>query len=269
MHPVVARGHDVGLGVVAEGVILPALRSQPPEHVFPVREDYVAEARTLTRQLATIGVTKAILLTDERSMPNKRQALAGVFESVQLDTQVLKVSEERLSIETALTQLERSPANALLVDLGAASLVLIGEVISERQPKLPAVIASLADPELTLSQRVFRGKTFGFTSVVPNPESLTSHLATQFRKDIADAPDALTHAGLEAYLNLRLVLPAPGQTARPRGRSALQQVLSGLDAVTIGDIAVAPSGQPTGGSTRIGLGVDDQLGTNSADAKAG
>ncbi|WP_230969465.1 ABC transporter substrate-binding protein [Nitrogeniibacter aestuarii] len=246
------REHDAALVGAMSGV--PALHVSDG-HVFPVRADYPAEAKALARQLATIGVATATVLTDGHSLPIKRDALAEAMKSAGIATTMVEVKADKTSIGRALDHLMTPPINALMLDLGAASLAVTGELLQEKAPELPAVIASLADPELTLSIGIFRGRTYGFTSVVPNPESQTSALATAFRQDLVNAPFGISYAGLEAYLNLRVVIEALRSIDKVPTRSTLLNVLRASPSMTIGELAVSPVGQGRGAPARVGLGV--------------
>ncbi|MBT0962957.1 ABC transporter substrate-binding protein [Denitromonas iodatirespirans] len=232
----------------------PELRGSPA-HVFPVRASYAAEAEALARQLATMGTQSVVVLSDGASLPAKARALAEALEMRAVASRTIEVAPTKASMGKAIEALEANPPSVLLLDLTAPSVVVLGDIVLHDKPRLPAVIASLSDASLALSIGTFRGKTFGFTTVVPNPESLSSALASQFRSDISEHAYGMTHPGLEAYLNLRVVLDALGRSERPASRRALRERLARTETMVIGELEVAPSGQLPGGGARVGLGV--------------
>ncbi len=246
------RTHDAALVGTLSGA--PELR-QSPTHVFPVRASYAAEASALARQLATIGVGSAVLVSDSQSVPAKRQALMDALAARAIHGELVEVAANKADIENAINALQAKMPNALLLDLSAPTVGVLGEFVVDARPALPAVIASTSDPTLMLCISIFRGKTFGFTTVVPNPESLSSPLAGQFREDVADYPLGITYLGLEAYLNLKVVIDTLERAPRPVSRKALGRALAKAGTMKIGELTVAPSGQLSDGAARVGLGV--------------
>lgn len=229
--------------------------STDPAHVFPVRAGYRAEAQALARQLATIGVSGAVLLSDAHSLPGKRRAMTDALAQAGIDVETIVADAGRGGFEPAVAAIEARQAQALLLDLDAASAVLLGDIVQGRKPRLPGIVASLADPTLTLSIGIFRGRTFGFTTVVPNPESFTSALATEFRRDLEDYPLGMTPTGFEAYLNLRVVTEALARSGGRVDRDSLRSTLAGIESLRIGELEVAPSGRTSAGAGRVGLAV--------------
>lgn len=216
-----------------------ALRSSAYPQVFSLRPDDDHETNALAQQLRSIGVTRALLLSDG-SEPSRTAAIDLALERSNITSTRLTVSGDPGVIAAALQRLEPGAQQVLIIHLGINSLEALGRLDAARFTTIPGTIATLSSAGLTDLTRLFRGRMIGYTSVVPNPETPQLAVVREFLLD-ADTyigPEAVTFEGLEAYLNLRVLGAALHRAGASVNRERLVQSLEGLGSLDLGGFRV-------------------------------
>lgn len=233
-----------------------ALRAPAVQHVFSLRPDDAREADALARQLQSIGITRALLLSDGAE-PARGQALAQSLEHAGVRIQLVTVAATPEAIAGTLKGIAPGAHQALIIHLGIPGQDALGRLDASHFATLPGTIATLSSAGLTHMTRLFRGRLVGYTSVVPNPESPLLPVVREFLRD-ADAfvgPEAVTFEGLEAYLNLRLF----GEALRRAGPSIdgarIARSLEALDTFDMGGFRLRFGPGQHHGSTYVEVGM--------------
>jgi len=114
---------------------------------------------------------------------------------------------------------------------------------------------SLSAVGLTVLSRVLRGRTLGFTSVVPNPDISQLPLVREFERaaDTVGA-EAVSFEGLAAYLHLRICAEALARMAKPEP-ARLASAIESLGTLDMGGLRVRFGPQQHLGSEYVEIGV--------------
>jgi branched-chain amino acid transport system substrate-binding protein len=212
-----------------------AMRSSAYPQVFSMRPDDSRETHALAQQLQSIGITRALLLSDGTE-PARGAALDLAMERAGIRLQRLAVQGTPESIEGALRRLVPGDQQALIIHLGMNGLESLGRLDASHFPAVPGTIATLSSAGLTDLTRLFRGRMIGYTSVVPNPETPQLPVVREFLRD-ADTyigPEAVTFEGLEAYLSLRVLAEALRRAGPSVDSARLPQHLEALGTLDMG-----------------------------------
>lgn len=212
-----------------------ALRSPTLPQVFSLRPDDAREAAALARQLQSIGITRALLLSDGAE-PARGEALAQALETSGIRLQRATVDATKDAIGGSLQRMVPGAQQALVIHLGLDGQDALGRLDASLFTGVPGTIATLSSGGLTHMTRLFPGRVVGYTSVVPNPETPRLPVVREFLRD-ADTfigPEAITFEGLEAYLNLRLCAEALRRAGPSADGARLAQSLEALGALDMG-----------------------------------
>ncbi|MCB4366875.1 ABC transporter substrate-binding protein [Hydrogenophaga taeniospiralis] len=212
-----------------------ALRSPTLPQVFSLRPDDARETGALAQQLQSIGITRALLLSDGAE-PARGAALAQALERSGIRLQRTTVDGTADAIAGALQRMVPGAQQALVIHLGLNGQDALGRLDASQFTGVPGTIATLSSAGLTHMTRLFPGRLIGYTSVVPNPETPQLPVVREFLRD-ADAfigPEAVTFEGLEAYLNLRLLAEALRRAGPSADSARLAQSLEALGAFDMG-----------------------------------
>jgi branched-chain amino acid transport system substrate-binding protein len=201
---------ELGVPLVGTFSGAAALRTPAMTHVFPLRADDRREAAALAGQLRAMGVSRVAWLADGEE-PSREQWLADAMKAEHITA--TRIAVLAADVSAAL----QAAAQALLVTLGPAATDALSRGGGAHDESLPALVATSSSPSLTQLTRLFRDRTVGFTSAVPNPEVSQLPLVREFGDD-AEAyvgPEAVSFEGLAAYIHLR-VCTAALRAAGPR-----------------------------------------------------
>jgi branched-chain amino acid transport system substrate-binding protein len=198
---------ELGVPLVGTFSGAAALRAAAMTHVFPLRADDKREADALARQLRAMSVSRAAWLADGEE-PAREQALANALVAEGIAAVRTPVSASAVTV--ALQAVPKTSPQALLLSLGPASADALSRAVAAPPEGLPLLVATLSSPGLTQITRLFRDRTVGFTSIVPNPEVSQLPLVREFEND-ADTyvgPEAVSFEGLASYIHLRVCTAA-------------------------------------------------------------
>ena len=140
--PIIGKADGVLVGTISGAT---ALRGAGGGRVFPVRGDYAAEAEKLARQMATIGILRAVIMSDATSLPEKNDALTRALEANHIKVSRIKADE------SALDTLKGIKPDALVLDLSASTAMTTPLLQPDNQSQLPPIVVSMADPSLVMT----------------------------------------------------------------------------------------------------------------------
>lgn len=212
-----------------------ALRAPDVRHVFSLRPDDAREADALARQLASIGVSRVVLLADD-SEPRRTEVLVTALQGSGRQVTRITTDARLESIEAAFRDVAKATSQALVLNLGNEVLDSVGRLPASAYENAPSTVATLSTAGLTQLTRLFRNKLVGYTSVVPNPEVARLPIVRELERD-ADAfigPEALTFEGLESFLNLRVCTEALRRTGPRADGQRLGEAIESLGALDMG-----------------------------------
>jgi branched-chain amino acid transport system substrate-binding protein len=251
---------ELGVPLVGTFSGAASLRTPAMTHVFPLRADDRHEAAALAGQLRAMGVSRVAWLADGEE-PSREQWLADALKAEHITA--TRIAVLAADVGTALQAAAKAATQALLISLGPAATDALSRAGSAHDERLPSLVATSSSPSLTQLTRLFRDRTVGFTSAVPNPEVSQLPLVREFGDDAETyvGPEAVSFEGLAAYIHLR-VCTAALRAAGPR-----------LDGRRLAD-ALEHLGSPDLGGLRVQLspgrrqGVDlVEIGLRTRDGK--
>jgi ABC-type branched-subunit amino acid transport system substrate-binding protein len=245
---------ELGVPLVGTFSGAAALRAASMTHVFPLRADDKREAESLARQLQAIGVSRIAWLADGEE-PAREQAITDALRVAGIAT--TRVATGAATIDTALRTAAKVAPQALLLSLGPAATDALSRAGQAAHDGMPSLVATSSSPGLTQLTRLFRDRTIGFTSVVPNPEVSQLPLVREFESD-ADTyvgPEAVSFEGLASYIHLRVCTAA----LRAGGARRLVDALEHLGTVDLGGLRLqlAPGQRQGLDLVEIGLRARD------------
>lgn len=212
-----------------------ALRSPRFPQVYSLRPDDAREAGALARQLQSIGITRALLLSDGAE-PARTTSLVLALEQSGIALQRTTVDATSDAIGGAFRRIEPGSQQALVIHLGLDAQEALDQLDVSVFKGVPGTIATLSSAGLTQMTRLFRGRMLGYTTVVPNPETPLLPVVREFLSD-ADkfiGPEAVTFEGLEAYLALRLCTEALRRAGPSVDASRLANSLESMGTLDMG-----------------------------------
>jgi ABC-type branched-subunit amino acid transport system substrate-binding protein len=227
--------------------------------VFSLRAPLQREVEALVSQLSALASSKIALLTETaKDSPSDRALLEALSRRKMSVTRIVAgTPADRAKLPQRLGE-SRFHAAILNID-GDTVAALIDAGISE-SPEWPRVLMTLANGNLEMMLRAFKGRTIGFTESVPNPERPVLPVARQLQQDVekyGGNPTAMSYAGMEGYLAARLFVEA---TRRNAGREALQDALQRTGSWDLGGYRLDFSGGRVWGNEKVGLGTRSSAG---------
>jgi branched-chain amino acid transport system substrate-binding protein len=236
-------------------------RSKAP-WVFQVRADGAREADALVRQLKSIACFRVVVVTDapdSESVAQLKTAMIGTGMSATVLTVPAGLpTDSGQKLIKALGK-EGFHAAVLALQLPTAE-ALVDQQLGAKE-EWPRVIASMSSPHLNTLLAGFKGRLFGFTAVVPNPEAGNLRLVQEFQRtmDTYGAGHAVTFLGMESYINTRVVVEALRRTPRPTPE-AVATTLAQLSELDMGGFSVSFARQRNQGSDWVDVGVRSRYG---------
>jgi ABC-type branched-subunit amino acid transport system substrate-binding protein len=236
-------------------------RSSAP-WLFQVRASGAREAEALARQFRAIACFRVAIVTDapeSESVAALKSAMGGQGMSATVLTIPVGLPGDSAQKLIKALGAESFHGAVLVLQLPTAEALVDLELGAREE--WPRVIASLASPHLNTLLAGFKGRLFGFTAVVPNPEAGNLRLVQEFQKnmDTYGAGHAVTFLGMESYVNTRVLVEALRRTPRltPEAVAATLAQLNDLD---LGGFSVSFARQRNQGSDWVDVGVRSRYG---------
>jgi branched-chain amino acid transport system substrate-binding protein len=236
-------------------------------YVFRIRPAWDREAETLMVQLKALSVSRAVLVTEQRTEtePIKLLRNAATRHGVALQTVPLS-SLTTEGYKQLMNTLAQGGFQAAVLELQPETIEAIRAAGIDARAEWPAVLMAMSSVSLGHLRTGFEKRVIGFTALVPNPEKTSVRLTAELERS-ADAHAmgggsmALTHAGLEAYIGLKVLGEA---LRRSNGRidpARIVAALEGLNGVDLGGYVVSFNRGRTSGSDFVEMAFRTRSGT--------
>ncbi|MBW8462709.1 MAG: ABC transporter substrate-binding protein [Acidovorax sp.] len=236
-------------------------RSSAP-WLFQVRASSAREAEALARQFRAIACFRVAIVTDapeSESVAALKSAMGG--EGMTATVLAVPVGLPGDSVQKLIKSLGGEGFHGAVLALQLPTAEALVDLQLGAREEWPRVIASLASPHLNTLLAGFKGRLFGFTTVVPNPEAGNLRLVQEFQRnmDTYGAGHAVTFVGMEAYINTRVLVEALRRTPRLTPE-AVAATLSQLNDLDLGGFSVSFARQRNQGSDWVDVGVRSRYG---------
>ncbi len=236
-------------------------RSSAP-WLFQVRASSAREAEALARQFRAIACFRVAIVTDapeSESVAALKSAMGG--EGMTATVLAVPVGLPGDSVQKLIKFLGGEGFHGAVLALQLPTAEALVDLQLGAREEWPRVIASLASPHLNTLLAGFKGRLFGFTTVVPNPEAGNLRLVQEFQRnmDTYGAGHAVTFVGMEAYINTRVLVEALRRTPRLTPE-AVAATLSQLNDLDLGGFSVSFARQRNQGSDWVDVGVRSRYG---------
>lgn len=240
-----------------------SLREGRGRYVFNVRPGYRHEADAMVRQMSTMGVASVALIAQPARNSEQLPFLQDALNHAGVKTSVIVIKPDgRKAIEQFLLAVKDGQFNAAIFDVGPEVLdALSGDDVG-RRPEWPALVASLGGPAVPQLAAIFRGRTIGYTMVVPNPESATIPLVREYLANVGRyvTAEAISFVGLEAYINVRICVEALRRVRKPLSPKAVVTALESLGSYDLGGFFVNFQPGRSSASSWVDVGVVSKAG---------
>ena len=259
----VARQQKIALVGPVSGA--QALGRAANPYVFRIRASYAREAEALARQLQALGATSAALITDKRPTSESVAALTTALAKRQIGSTLLTVDPANpAALDTVGTEVSSAKYQAVFLDIGTASFVQLTRPDAHTSDRWPLVITTFASGNVNSLLSGFANRMVGFTTVVPNPELSAIPLARdiQVQAERYSSGQALTFAGMEAYINTRVCIEAirRADAARALDARGVLGAMNSLGFLDLGGFDLNFSGASASASERVDIVVRSRTG---------
>jgi ABC-type branched-subunit amino acid transport system substrate-binding protein len=204
--------------------------------VFRVRVPFEREATSIARQLRALAAFRVAILTENDKDSEVVTALREALTKEAATAAVLTVSRARKdSFEAVLKNLGSGQYQALILDIGRESMEMLASSGLEHREEWPLILITTASAGIQSLLGSFKGKILGFTAVVPDPEASSIAFVKDFQADVAKyaEPSAVTYAGLEAYVNVKILVEALRRAGPNFQSERLTAALNGMPSLDL------------------------------------
>jgi ABC-type branched-subunit amino acid transport system substrate-binding protein len=249
---------ELGVPLVGPMTSLRELGRSRNRFAFPVRATNEKQAESLARQLLSMGVSRAALLTDNPGRSERLDALKPLLDTSRIASTVLRLEPAQpAGLEPVVKSLASSSVQAVVFDVQPETIDLLSERNLTDRPEWPRILASFATLSLVSLGGAFRDRVIGFANVVPHPEAVGLPLAQELQRSAErySTGYAVNFEGMEAFVNARVCVEGLRRvTGKPDGRR-LVEALERLDRLDLGGFNVSfVAGRDTGSDwVEVGL----------------
>lgn len=173
--------------------------------VIQLRADYQREATALLAQLQSMTARHAAILSDGTNGAEREEVISTMLSKVGIQTITVRMEVSPEGAKAALKTISKSDAQVLVLAVGSSAINALAAAADNSGLTLPPTLLAFGSPGITELGKMFRQRAFGFSSLVPYPETSQLKLARELLEDAErfSGPEAITFEGLEAYLNVR------------------------------------------------------------------
>lgn len=210
--------------------------------VFRVRVAFEKEAVALARQIVALAAFKVALVTDQAQDSETVTALQAALQQEKVSATIVPVDRTRKeSFEVLLKKLAAGKFQAVLFDISPRSMETIVNNGLEKRDDWPLILAAPSSGTLNSLMGSFKGRILGFTAVVPNPESDSVPLVRELQADVEKYADgsAVTYAGLEGYVNAKLLVEALRHASPNPRPEKVAKALSTISVIDVGGMTMS------------------------------
>jgi branched-chain amino acid transport system substrate-binding protein len=205
--------------------------------VFVIRPGYAQEVAVLVQQLKAMGITRLAVLADPANDRERADLLAQAAGGAAIALLPLKASPAQPdSLPHAIDELGKLDAQAVLLDVPAATVEALFHRGLAARPEWPALVLSFATGALIPVVAGFKDRVVAFPSVVPNPEKRNLPLCLELQRntDLYSEGPAVSFAGLEGYVGAKLLVEGLRRCSAPCNRARLTEALRGIHGLDLG-----------------------------------
>jgi branched-chain amino acid transport system substrate-binding protein len=232
-------------------------------HFFPVRAPNLKQAEALARQMVAMGVSRAVLLTDQPGRSERMEILKPLLDAGRISSTLLRIDPASpASVQAALKAMGATPYHAAVMDLQPQTIDRLSELGVTDRPEWPRMLASFATLGLVGLSGAFPGRIIGFVNVVPHPENSPLALTQELNRNAEkySTGQAVNFEGYEAYINTRTCLEALQRITGKPDSAKLTDALEKLDRFDLGGYIVSFAGSRETGSDWVEVGVRSRAG---------
>ncbi len=231
---------------------------------FPIRASNERQAEALSRQMRTMGVSRAAILTDQPGRSERAESIKPFLNADRIAATTLKLDPAKPeSFDSALKALGSiSGLHAVVMDLQPETIDKMSELNLPERPEWPRMLVSFASMSLIGLGGAFPGRIIGFANVVPNAESITMALTQELNRDAEkySTGHAVTFIGFEAYINTLVCMEGLRRISGKPDAAKLTDALDKMGRIDLGGFVVSFAGGRDTGSDWVDVGVRSRTG---------
>jgi branched-chain amino acid transport system substrate-binding protein len=242
---------------------LQELRRSRDRMFFPVRASNEKQAEMLNRQLLSMGVSRAVLLTDQPLRSERLEILKPLLDASRIATTLLRVHPDQpATFEAALKTMGAASFHAAVLDLQPETIDKMSERGATDRAEWPRTLTAFATLGLVGLSGAFPGRVIGFANVVPHPEAIGLPITQDLHRSAEKYGTgyAINFEGMEAFINTRVCIEALRRIPGRPDAAKLVESLEKLDRVDLGGFVVSFAGGRETGSDWVEVGVRSRSG---------
>lgn len=242
---------------------LQELQRSRSRHFFPVRASNEKQAEALGRQLLAMGVSRAVLLTDQTGRSERAEALKPLLEANRISSTLLHLDlAQPDSFDATIKAMGAASYHAAVVDLQPETIDKLSERGLTDRPEWPRILASFATLGLVGLGGAFPGRMIGFANVVPHPEGIGVPLIQELHRSAEKYSTgyAINFEGLEAFINTRVCVEGLRRVSGRPDPARLTEALERLDRLDLGGFTVSFAPGRETGSDWVEVGMRSRAG---------
>lgn len=239
------------------------LQRSRSRHFFPVRASTEKQAEALSRQLLAMGVSRAVLLTDQAGRSERAEALKPLLDANRISSTLLQLDPAQPeSFDAAIKAMGAASYHAAVVDLQPETIDRLSERGLTDRPEWPRMLTSFATLGLVGLGGAFPGRMIGFANVVPHPEGIGLPLTQELHRSAEKYSTgyAINFEGLEAFVNTRVCVEGLRRISGKPDAAKLTDALEKLDKLDLGGFSVSFAAGRETGSDWVEVGVRSRAG---------
>lgn len=228
-------------------------------YLFPLRPSYELEALALARQIATLGITRAAVITDGGTSGPRVEALRRALQGQRVALKEYQVSlRDEAAQKLAVDSISKDAYQTVIIDVLPDTLdALVERGLKERAGEWPSIVTSLASSSFQGIGNVFPTKVLGFTQLVPNPDSDSLELARQFQQHAEKyaSSKAISFEGMATYIAARVAVQALRVAGPNANGGKLAAALVAADGFDVAGERLSFANGRAWGTDRVNVGL--------------
>jgi len=230
---------------------------------FPIRASNEKQAEALSRQMRAMGVSRAVILTDQPGASECAEAIKPLLDAERISSTLVRIDAAKpATFEAAIKAMGAGGYHAVVVDLQPETIDKLSERGHTERPEWPRMITSFATTGMVGLNGAFPGRIIGFANVVPHPEAIAAPVAQELQRNAEKYSTgyAVNFEGMEAYLNVKVCVEALKRITGKPDAAKLTEALERFDRVDLGGFIVSFAGGRETGSDWVEVGVRSRAG---------
>ena len=230
---------------------------------FPIRASNEKQAEALSRQMRAMGVSRAVILTDQPGASECAEAIKPLLDAERIASTLVRIDVTKpATFDTAVKTMGAGGYHAVVVDLQPETIDKLSERGHTERPEWPRMITSFATTGMVSLNGAFPGRIIGFANVVPHPEAIAAPVAQELQRNAEKYSTgyAVNFEGMEAYINVKACVEALKRITGKPDAAKLTEALERFDRVDLGGFLVSFAGGRETGSDWVEVGVRSRAG---------